>query len=81
MEYRFNMTPRLIGIGLFCLLTLLILLFLLGIQIGKKMGSANPPTSLRGQIQTQQEAISNEFDQAKKSLGAAVEGGKKSLEK
>lgn len=81
MEYRFNMTPRLMGIGLFCLLTLLILLFLLGIQIGKKIGSANQNALLHGAVQMQKEAVSNEVDQVKKSLGAAVESGKKSLEK
>ena len=36
MEYRFSLTPRLVAIGLFSLLALFVLLFLLGMQVGQR---------------------------------------------
>lgn len=36
MEYRFSLTPRLVALGLFSLLALFVLLFLLGMQIGQR---------------------------------------------
>lgn len=38
MEYRFSLTPRLIALTLFCGISLLILLFTLGFQVGQMMG-------------------------------------------
>jgi hypothetical protein len=34
MEYRFSLTPRLVAVGLFSLVALFVLLFLLGMQVG-----------------------------------------------
>ena len=39
MEYRFSLTPRLVLMGAFSLLTLLGVLFLLGMQMGQMMGT------------------------------------------
>jgi hypothetical protein len=36
-EYRFSLTPRLIGLLVLCLSSLMVLLFLLGIQLGQHM--------------------------------------------
>lgn len=38
MEYRFSLTPRLIALTLFCGVSLLVLLFTLGFQVGQLMG-------------------------------------------
>lgn len=38
MEYRFSLTPRLVAIGLFAVLALLVLLFALGFQLGQRLG-------------------------------------------
>lgn len=35
MEYKFNLTPRLISLVIFCAIALMVLLFALGYQIGK----------------------------------------------
>ncbi|NEX64804.1 hypothetical protein [Noviherbaspirillum galbum] len=37
MEYRFSLTPRLIALTLFCGVSLLVLLFTLGFQVGRQM--------------------------------------------
>jgi hypothetical protein len=37
MEYRFSLTPRLIALTLFCGVSLLVLLFTLGFQVGQLM--------------------------------------------
>lgn len=42
MEYRFNFTPRLVALGLFAGVALLVLLFSLGFQLGVRM-AAEPP--------------------------------------
>jgi hypothetical protein len=34
MEYRMSLTPRLLALGACCVLALLVLVFLLGMQIG-----------------------------------------------
>ena len=36
MEYRFSLTPRMVALGLFSLLALFVLLFLLGLQVGQR---------------------------------------------
>lgn len=36
MEYRFSLTPRLVAVGIFSLVALFVLLFLLGMQVGLK---------------------------------------------
>jgi hypothetical protein len=38
MEYRFSLTPRLLAIGLFAVVALLVLLFALGFQLGQRLG-------------------------------------------
>jgi hypothetical protein len=40
MEYRFNFTPRLVALGLFAGVALLVLLFSLGFQLGVRMAAA-----------------------------------------
>ena len=45
MEYRFSLTPRLIALGLFSSVALLILLFTLGYQIGLRMAKPVPAPS------------------------------------
>jgi hypothetical protein len=42
MEYRFSMTPRLIALTLFCGVSLLVLLFTLGFQVGQRMSGGTP---------------------------------------
>jgi hypothetical protein len=44
MEYRFSLTPRLVLLGSLSLLTLLGVLFLLGVQMGQLMAA---PTTAR----------------------------------
>jgi len=41
MTLRFSMTPRLLGLTVFSLLALLVLMFLLGIQIGQRLAGAD----------------------------------------
>jgi hypothetical protein len=36
LEYRFSLTPRLVAVGLFSLLAIFVLLFLLGMQVGQR---------------------------------------------
>ncbi|NHZ83180.1 hypothetical protein F2P44_28475 [Massilia sp. CCM 8695] len=42
MEYRFNFTPRLVALGLFTGVALLVLLFSLGFQLGVRMAGEPP---------------------------------------
>ncbi|NHZ41528.1 hypothetical protein F1609_15370 [Massilia sp. CCM 8693] len=42
MEYRFNFTPRLVALGLFTGVALLVLLFSLGFQLGVRMAAESP---------------------------------------
>ncbi len=42
MEYRFSLTPRLVLLGSLSLLTLLGVLFLLGVQMGQRMAAPAP---------------------------------------
>jgi hypothetical protein len=46
MEYRFSMTPRLIALTLFCGVSLLVLLFTLGFQVGQRMSGGTPQASV-----------------------------------
>ena len=39
MSYRFHLTPRLLVVGLTGLLALLVLLFLLGLELGRRMAA------------------------------------------
>lgn len=50
MEYRFSLTPRLIALTLFCGISLLVLLFTLGFQVGQMMGRSVPKTGVAGQV-------------------------------
>ncbi len=43
MDYRFSLTPRLLLLACLSLLTLLVLSFLLGIQLGHRLAPASPP--------------------------------------
>jgi len=50
MEYRFSLTPRLIALTLFCGISLLVLLFTLGFQVGQMMGRTAPKTNPVGYV-------------------------------
>jgi hypothetical protein len=43
MEYRLSVTARLLAVGLFALVALLILLFALGFQLGQRMAVKPAP--------------------------------------
>jgi hypothetical protein len=55
MEYRFSLTPRLVAIGLFAVVALLVLLFALGFQLGQRLGGkpASPvvPAAIANRIE------------------------------
>ena len=42
MEYRFSVTARLITVGVFGLVALMVLLFALGVAVGNHLASAKP---------------------------------------
>lgn len=42
MEYRFSLTPRLAVLGLFAALALLVLLFALGVMVGRRQAAPAP---------------------------------------
>jgi hypothetical protein len=42
MEYRLSLTPRMVLLGTFSLLALLVLMLLLGMQIGRRMATDQP---------------------------------------
>lgn len=44
MEYRFSVTARLITVGVFGLVALMVLLFALGVAVGNRLASAKPHT-------------------------------------
>ncbi len=44
MDYRFSLTPRLMLLAGLCLLTLLVLFFLMGIQLGRQWAPAQAAT-------------------------------------
>ena len=44
MEYRFSVTARLISVGVFCLVALMVLLFALGVAVGDRLAGAKPRT-------------------------------------
>jgi hypothetical protein len=46
MTLRFTLTPRLLTIGLIALGGLLVLLFLLGVELGRQLATAAPPPRL-----------------------------------
>ncbi|RSZ60506.1 hypothetical protein HF313_19525 [Massilia atriviolacea] len=43
MEYRLSLTPRLVALGLFASVALLVLLFALGFQLGQGMARSGVP--------------------------------------
>ena len=43
MEYRFSMTPRLLVLAVLGLMTLFILLFLMGMQVGQRLEKSPQP--------------------------------------
>jgi hypothetical protein len=43
MEYRFSMTPRLLVLAVLGLMTLFILLFLMGMQVGQRLDKSPQP--------------------------------------
>ncbi|WP_255429231.1 hypothetical protein [Ramlibacter albus] len=45
MEYRFSLTPRLVAVGLFSLVALFVLLFLLGMQVGQRTARPADPAA------------------------------------
>lgn len=45
MEYRFSVTARLVAVGVFCLVALLVLLFAFGVAVGDRLASAKPRTA------------------------------------
>ena len=47
MEYRFNLTRRLLWVGLLSCLVLLVLLFSLGFQLGMRMADEAPAPAAR----------------------------------
>ncbi len=48
MEYRFSMTPRLVALALLCLIALMVLMFLLGENIGRVMALSGPHAQVSG---------------------------------
>ena len=48
LEYRFSLTPRLIAVGLFSLVALFVLLFLMGIQVGQRWARSEYAASPAG---------------------------------
>jgi hypothetical protein len=42
MEYRLSLTPRMVLLGTFSLLALLVLMLLLGMQLGRRMATDQP---------------------------------------
>ena len=44
-EYRFSLTPRLVGLGAFSLLALFVLLFLLGVEVGHRSAATTSPVA------------------------------------
>ncbi len=48
MEYRFSMTPRLVALAVLCLIALMVLMFLLGENIGRVMTSSNQAAQRSG---------------------------------
>lgn len=48
MEYRLSLTPRLVAVGFFAVVALLVLLFALGFQLGQRLAAGEAPGVSRG---------------------------------
>jgi hypothetical protein len=77
MAYRFSLTPRLVTLGLVSLVALLVLMFLLGMQIGQRLAPVRAPAAQAqpaqtAQAQTAQAQAQAHLDRMTQGAAAAV---------
>lgn len=75
MAYRFSLTPRLVTLGLVSLVALLVLMFLLGMQIGQRLAPVRAPAAQAQPAQTAQDQTAQaqaHLDRMTQGAAAAV---------
>lgn len=72
MEYRFSLTPRLIALGLFCGVALLILLFTLGYQIGVRMAKPAPVSAYGAEAKERAAALTQQANGKMSEMAGSV---------
>jgi hypothetical protein len=73
MEYRFSMTPRLVALAVLCLIALMVLMFLLGENIGRVMATSSPGAQVsRSQAMPNAAAVQAEAGRLRSAVGAGA---------
>ncbi len=80
-EYRFCLTPRLIALGIFSGLALMVLLFALGYLIGQQMAPEKPQTDTERAADEAQRRAMKKLDKTATGLIAPIAAPAKAVQK